>query len=272
MFKFILILCVLLIPVGAFFFGAHGCGSVFPQESVYVEAEDPEFLRGRELVSGGRDADAMAVFQEIVRRYPNASPESNMEAGLIAFRRDNFPQAIYHFNQYLALSPEASSVLQKRARDLIDSAKKRFFREMLPSRDSAGAEAVGISLELQQKYQSVMQQNEQLKHEIARLREQLDAANARGGNVGIAGPARSQPSVELPAPEPNAVAAETPAEPERPPVPATHTVVSGDTLSSISRKYYGTVNRWRDIYQANRVTMKSPSDLKIGMVLKLPRP
>jgi len=32
------------------------------------------------------------------------------------------------------------------------------------------------------------------------------------------------------------------------------------------------VNRWRDIYQANRVTMKSPSDLKIGMVLKLPRP
>lgn len=270
MFKFILILCVLLIPVGAMFFGTYGCGNVFPQEVAYVETEDPEFLRGRELVSGGRDAEAMAVFQEIVRRYPNASAESNMEAGLIAFRRNNFPLAIYHFNQYLALRPEASDVLQKRGRDLIDSAKKRFFQEMLPVRGNGGeALPTGISAELQQKYQSVMQQNEQLKREIARLREQLSATGTSHRSTN-SGPVASVPESPLQA-EPVAVAAPPP-EPERPPVPATHTVVPGDTLSAISQKYYGTSARWKDIYNANRVTMSSPSALKIGMVLKLPRP
>lgn len=273
MFKFVLIISVLLVPVCVLLFGTRGCGNVFPQDAVYMETEDAEFLRGRELVSGGRDAEAMAVFQEIVRRYPNASPESNMEAGLIAFRRNNYPQAIYHFNQYLALSPEASSGLKKRCRDLIDSAKKQFFQEMLPMRD-AGTESgttAGISLELQQKYRNVMQQNEQLKLEIARLRAQLSAGTS-ATSVASA-PARSLPDSDPVASEPSVSSAVAPPpEPLLPPVPATHTVVSGDTLSAISKKYYGTAGRWKDIYQANRVTMKNPSDLKIGMVLKLPRP
>ena len=34
----------------------------------------------------------------------------------------------------------------------------------------------------------------------------------------------------------------------------------------------GTTARWRDIYEANRVTLSSPSALRPGMVLKLPRP
>ncbi len=268
MFKFVLILCVLLIPVSALFFGTHGCGSVFPQDAVYVETEDPEFLSGRELVSGGKDAEALAVFQEIIRRHPNDSPESNLEAGLITFRRNNFPLAIYHFTQYLSLRPDAGAVAQKRARDLIDSAKKRYFQDMLP----AGANVPeGVSVDLQQKYREVMLQNEQLKREIAFLRERLASAGTPQAGGASSGPASSVPDAVAPV-EDAAPVAVTPPQPELPPVPATHTVVAGDTLSSISKKYYGTVARWRDIYNANRVTMSSPSALRIGMVLKLPRP
>lgn len=270
MFKFVLILCVLLVPVGALFFGTRGCESVFPHDAGYTESEDPDFLRGRELVSSGRDAEAMTVFQEIIRRYPNDAPESNMEAGLIAFRRSNFPLAIYHFTQYLSLRPDAAAASQKRARDLIDSSKKGFFEEILPLR-GAGSESVsdGLSVELQRKYQDVMRQNEQLKSEIAALRRQLDAAGTSrtpGNTVPVTAVPESEPIVAQP------VVVEPPAEPVRPPVPATHTVVAGDTLSAISQKYYGTPARWRDIYNANRVTMSSPGALKIGMVLKLPRP
>lgn len=272
MFKFILILCVLLVPVGALFFGTHGCGSVFPQDAVYVETEDPEFLTGQELVAGGRDAEALAVFQEIIRRHPNDAPESNMEAGLIAFRRNNFPLAIYHFSQVLSLRPDAGSVAQKRVRDLIDSAKKRYFQDMLPVVGKPSEVPRDVSDELQRKYQEVMLQNEQLKHEIARLRERLAVAGTASRTDGVvSGPASAVPEAVAPVEE-SAPVAGTPPQPERPPVPATHTVVAGDTLSAISQKYYGTPARWRDIYNANRVTMSSPSALKIGMVLKLPRP
>lgn len=116
-----------------------------------------------------------------------------------------------------------------------------------------------------------MLQNEQLKREIALLRERLASAGTpRAGGVS-SGPASAVPEAAAPAEEPAPVAV-APSRPEPPPVPATHTVVAGDTLSSISKKYYGTAARWRDIYNANRVTMSSPSALRIGMVLKLPRP
>ena len=271
MFKFVLILCVLLVPVGALFFGTHGCGSVFPQDAVYVETEDPDFRTGQELVAGGRDAEALALFQEIIRRHPNDSPESNMEAGLISFRRNNFPLAIYHFSQVLSLSPDAGAVAQKRVNELIDSAKKRYFQDMLPASANTSNVSEGFSVDLQQKYREVMLQNEQLKREIALLRERLASAGTpRVGGVS-SGPASAVPEAAAPAEEPAPVAV-APSRPEPPPVPATHTVVAGDTLSSISKKYYGTAARWRDIYNANRVTMSSPSALRIGMVLKLPRP
>ena len=49
-----------------------------------------------------------------------------------------------------------------------------------------------------------------------------------------------------------------------------HTVQPGDTLSKISQQYYGNRTKWRDIYAANRGVMKSESDLKAGMQLKIP--
>jgi len=58
-----------------------------------------------------------------------------------------------------------------------------------------------------------------------------------------------------------------------PPPPAaarTHKVVAGDTLTSISRKYYSDVAHVNAIYQANKAKMSSPDDLKPGMVLTIP--
>ncbi|MFZ9932480.1 MAG: LysM peptidoglycan-binding domain-containing protein, partial [Chthoniobacterales bacterium] len=64
-----------------------------------------------------------------------------------------------------------------------------------------------------------------------------------------------------------------PAAPAAVPVPAqpqSHTVVSGDTLSRISRKYYGNSADWPKIAEANKAILPDPTKLKPGMVLTIP--
>ncbi len=50
----------------------------------------------------------------------------------------------------------------------------------------------------------------------------------------------------------------------------THTVVDGETLSSIAGKYLGSQARYQEVFQANRDQLKSANDLKIGMKLNIP--
>jgi nucleoid-associated protein YgaU len=66
-----------------------------------------------------------------------------------------------------------------------------------------------------------------------------------------------------------------PAAPPAAPAPAAgvrrHVVAKGDTLQSISLRYYGTRSRFRDIYAANRDVMPNEGTLRIGMELKIPQ-
>lgn len=51
-----------------------------------------------------------------------------------------------------------------------------------------------------------------------------------------------------------------------------HTVASGDTLSSISRKHFGDGKHWEKIYEANKSAIGSdPARLKVGQRLTLPK-
>lgn len=55
---------------------------------------------------------------------------------------------------------------------------------------------------------------------------------------------------------------------------ATHTVVSGDTLSGIAQKYYGSAARdkWMAIYEANKEIIGSnPGMIRVGQVFQIPR-
>jgi nucleoid-associated protein YgaU len=50
----------------------------------------------------------------------------------------------------------------------------------------------------------------------------------------------------------------------------TYVVQKGDTLSSISKKFYNTQNRWKDIYDANKARVKDPNKLQVGTKLIIP--
>ncbi len=49
-----------------------------------------------------------------------------------------------------------------------------------------------------------------------------------------------------------------------------HTVQKGDTLSGISKQYYGTTTKWQKILDANRSILKNPDSLAPGMKLVIP--
>lgn len=55
-----------------------------------------------------------------------------------------------------------------------------------------------------------------------------------------------------------------------PAAPRRYVVRRGDTLRSISSAVYGDEGRWRDIYRANRRTLRDPDVLKVGTTLVIP--
>ncbi len=84
-----------------------------------------------------------------------------------------------------------------------------------------------------------------------------------------ADPARLIVGKTISIPPPPAEAKEKPS-PATPSAGRTHTVASGDSLSTIAVKYYGKAD-WERIYEANKATIgDDPAALKIGMTLVIP--
>jgi nucleoid-associated protein YgaU len=49
-----------------------------------------------------------------------------------------------------------------------------------------------------------------------------------------------------------------------------YTVVSGDTLSKISKQFYGDANQYNKIFEANKPMLKSPDKIYPGQNLRIP--
>jgi len=49
-----------------------------------------------------------------------------------------------------------------------------------------------------------------------------------------------------------------------------HTVVSGDNLSKIAKKFYGDANKYPVIFEANKPMLKDPNKIYPGQLLRIP--
>jgi nucleoid-associated protein YgaU len=81
------------------------------------------------------------------------------------------------------------------------------------------------------------------------------------GFEGVRSGSESTLRKEAPAPAPPPVSA---------PAERVYVVVSGDSLSKISKQYYGDANQWRKIYEANRDQIKNPDLIHPGQKLIIP--
>jgi len=59
-------------------------------------------------------------------------------------------------------------------------------------------------------------------------------------------------------------------EPEKAPAERIYEVVSGDTLSKISKQFYGDAMKYMKIFEANRDILDNPDLIKVGQKLKIP--
>jgi nucleoid-associated protein YgaU len=136
------------------------------------------------------------------------------------------------------------------------------FARVRADADKTAAEAASLRESLRQLQNS----NANLAAENARLRTTMARA---GGNL----PAGSRAQPGRPAAVTAAITpAAAPVDSASPPAPAPHMhrVVSGDTLTRISSRYYGTPSRWQEIYNANRDKLSSADALPLDVELKIP--
>ena len=231
---------------------------------VVRETDEKQYQLGQDFKNQGRMEEALGAFERVIDARRDA-PESHLEADYIYLRTLKDPiNAIYHFNRYLRLQPHSSQATQ--VGQLIETAQKEFARQ-LPAEPYEGSLD---RIDLMDLIQTLKLENEGLKRElIAATSRVQQLENVLGQarrstqaqayvQVGQAGQVR--PSLST-----TQQAAPTPTN-----APRAYTIRAGDTLSAISKRFYGTPTRWIDIYQANRDRLSSESAIRVGQEIRIP--
>ena len=274
--------------------GATGCGDR-GREPLPAETDEPFYVQGKQLMKQGRNPEALTAFLKVIdRRGERGAPESHLEAGHIYLLHTKDPvEAYHHFRRYLVLLPNSKEAAN--VRGMVDAAKREFART-LPVR---ALEDQSARLEIRETLERLQRENAELRAQIATLRGGGAAAVGRAAPmislpedriapppvvtsgesaVTSAPPPRATPSAANPASPPaSSLTKATPptkaTTPPRPTAPAgsrTHTVQAKETIFGISMQYYGSGRHTGAIFQANRDTMRHATDLRPGMVLRIP--
>src|SRR6266567_8733946 len=191
-----------------------------------------------------QDADAKSEqgnFERAINLYEAALDDSprcaeiHYKLALLYDDKLNDPvSALHHFKRYLALSPNgphANEVKKSIKHDEIAALTALSGDSVIPR-----SEAV------------------QLRNENLNLRKEVEA---RAGSLRTS-PEKSQAS--------DASSKKTAAKKAG----RTYVVRSGDTLFSISRKFYKSPKRWKEILEANRKSIRDPKKLTVGQTLVIP--
>lgn len=188
-----------------------------------------------------KDADATAAqgdYLQAIGLYEGtldgtaASADIHYKLGLLYDDKLNDPlNALHHFKRYVSLAPDGRHA--KEVREFIKRDETTLLTSLSGDSLVTRAEAA------------------RLKNENLTLRRQVEE---RSGRKPIEEPGAR------PTPESKASAHGK----------RTYVVEKNDTLFSISRKFYKSSSRWKEILEANRSRVDSPSKLRPGTTLTIP--
>jgi LysM repeat protein len=209
-------------------------------------------LAGCDSVGGSRhaqlmqDADSKSAqgdFARAINLYEAAlddsegirSAEIHYKLALIYDDKLNDPvSALHHFKRYLALSPNGSHV-----KEVQNSIK----HDEVAALTALSGDSVITRSEVAR-----------LRNENLNLRKELEArtfSSRAAPDKSQANEATSKKSVSRKSDR-------------------TYVVESGDTLFSISRKFYKSPARWKQILEANKKDIRDPKNLTVGQTLIIP--
>lgn len=97
-----------------------------------------------------------------------------------------------------------------------------------------------------------------------------DAANRVWDQVKLVNPSLDDISLELSVTESQAAAATAQSSQSAQSANQSYTVKAGDTLSKISRQFYGNANEYMRIFYANRDKLRDPDKIQVGQELSIP--
>ena len=253
-------------------------------------------------------AQFLKVIDQRGRNDREGAAESHLEAGILYQKHIKDPiAAIYHYRRYREMRPNSEQ--SKLVLQSIEACIREFARTLPAQPMDNQVDRTDLMDTIDRLQRENLQLKEQLAAARAAVlettRQNASATGAGGtGEIGFpptpplepsqggaamdepaGGPVEYSapvavvpvPAAPTPTPRPGTPAPTAPATsappPAAPPAGAArrHVVAKGDTLMSISLRYYGNRSRWRDILAANRDVLPGETALKIGMELKIPQ-
>jgi len=201
------------------------------------EEKEPHFVQAKGRVNAMDYQGAIEAFEQSLEANPH-SAAAHFELGWLYDEKASDPAAaIFHYQQYLKLNPNADNadVIKQR----IYRCKQQLAADVLPLPSAPAA---------QQQLEKLSEQNRQLQDEVGKWRayyaSQLTAAKTNATPTPVynalesaANPTSAQPAQNVSAGP--AVASQDRPTGSKPAAarPHTHTVVAGETAMSITRKF-----------------------------------
>jgi tetratricopeptide (TPR) repeat protein len=198
--------------------------------------------RYNQLVQDADGKSAQGDFARAINLYEAALDDSprcaeiHYKLALIYDDKINDPlNALHHFKRYLALSPNGSH-----ANDVKNSIK----RDEVAALTILSGDSVVPRAEAARLRNENLNLHKELEARSATFRSAPDKSRARDLKPGKTASTKSGGR--------------------------TYIVQSGDTLASISRKFYKSSARWEKILNANKESIHNPENLKVGQSLIIP--
>ena len=247
---------------------AVALGGCTPGQGQADDEKEPHYVLGQSKVNAMDYQGAVEAFEESLEANPQ-SAAAHYQLGMLYENQVSDPAAaIYHYQRYLKLNPNAGNADVIRRR--IDGCKQQLAADVLGLPSSSAA---------QQQLEKLAGQNRELQQQVDRLQETVKQWNAYYASQ-LAARSNSPPQNNYiaqpntnPAPKSGAAwgfsaAAATPGPtPPKPVAPRTHTVVAGETAAGIARKAGVKLS---DLEAANPGV--NPARIRAGQVLNLPPP
>jgi nucleoid-associated protein YgaU len=214
-------------------------------EQLYIQRAEEQRSAAELKINSGEYEAAVALYEASLDGTP-ASAAIHYKLGLLYDEKLAEPMsAVHHFRRYLALAPDG--VHAKDAEGMIKEDQLKLITQYGHGATIPQQEAVRLKND-----------NLALRKQVLDLRDELEASSrARAQmlkSLGKSGTAYREEQIQK----------------DLIPGVQTYTVQKGDTLASISKKFYNNPGRWKRIQDANFNAMEGTAKLKIGMVLMIP--